>query len=53
MGVQGKTLGTMFSPVPVETLFWDPERVGGTTLCIFLIVIHTRTVIMHLINSGL
>jgi len=28
MGVPGKTLGTMFSPVPIDVTFHDSERVG-------------------------
>jgi len=29
MGVPGKTQGTMFTPVPLELIYHDPERVGG------------------------
>ena len=29
MGVPGKTVGTMFTPVPVEIVCQEAERVGG------------------------
>jgi len=32
MGVPGRTQGTMFTPVPLELMYHDPERVGGA-LC--------------------
>ena len=30
LGIVGKTMGTLFSPVPVEIQAYEPERVGGT-----------------------
>lgn len=32
MGIPGKTVGTMFIPVPLEVVCHEPERVGGTYL---------------------
>merc|ERR1712154_638484 len=32
IGVPGKTTGTMFTPVQVETIVYDPEQVGVETL---------------------
>ena len=29
MGVPGRTQGTMFTPVPLELVYHEPERVGG------------------------
>ena len=29
MGVVGKTVGTMFTPLPVEITYYEPEKVGG------------------------
>lgn len=29
IGVPGKTMGTMFTPVQVEVVAYEPERVGG------------------------
>jgi len=39
MGVPGKTVGTMFTPVPVEILCQEAERVGGENICINLTLI--------------
>jgi len=36
MGVPGRTQGTMFTPVPLELIYHEPERVGGK----FAIFIH-------------
>ncbi len=30
LGIVGKTMGTLFTPVPVEVQAYEPERVGGT-----------------------
>jgi len=29
MGVPGRTQGTMFTPVPLELIYHQPEQVGG------------------------
>ena len=29
IGTPGKTVGTMFAPVPVEITSYEPEKVGG------------------------
>lgn len=29
MGVPARTQGTMFTPVPLELMYHEPERVGG------------------------
>ena len=36
MGVPGKTVGTMFTPVPVEVICLEAERVGGKDLSVDL-----------------
>lgn len=32
MGIPGKTIGTMFTPIKVEVTSYEPERVGGNIL---------------------
>ena len=29
IGVPGKTTGTMFTPIPVEVAYYEPEKVGS------------------------
>ena len=29
LGIPGKTMGTLFTPIPVEVTAYEPERVGG------------------------
>ena len=43
MGVPGKTLGSMFTPMPVELTAYDAEKVGSTLVvhgevCIAVVV---------------
>ena len=35
MGVPGKTEGTIFSPIPVEIIYSENEKVGGKNLGTF------------------
>jgi len=39
MGVPGRTQGTMFTPVPLELIYHEPERVGGVPAVVMLILI--------------
>ena len=29
LGIPGKTMGTLFTPIPVTVTAYEPERVGG------------------------
>ena len=29
LGIPGKTMGTLFTPIPVAVTAYEPERVGG------------------------
>lgn len=31
MGVPGKTVGVMFTPLSVKYIYYDTERIGGKT----------------------
>jgi len=39
IGVPGKTMGCMFTPVQVEITTYEPERVGGRVMIIRFICI--------------
>ncbi|XP_014673026.1 PREDICTED: eukaryotic translation initiation factor 3 subunit F-like [Priapulus caudatus] len=32
MGVPGKSVGTMFTPIPLEMTYWEPERTGVNSI---------------------
>lgn len=46
MGVPGKTLGTMFTPIPIELTSYEAERVGGK----FYIIINIHVCFYSFLN---
>ena len=56
MGVPGKTQGTMFTLVPLELMYHEPERVGGSlTIVVFItfFIIVTFFIVLRILTINL
>lgn len=52
MGVPGKTMGVMFTPLTVKYVYYDTERIGGECFLSILIIIIVVTMSKCLFYPG-
>ena len=45
MGVPGKTVGVMFTPLSVKYIYYDTERIGGKNCHQLTVICKTKTVL--------
>ena len=53
MGIPGKTVGTMFTPVPFELTSYEAENVGGgCNVMIHMIEVGVVFVVIYILEVG-